>query len=48
MLDQRAAELGNDKVDRKGLSELLTEMALRLSNGPTLGLDLNPEEFESE
>jgi hypothetical protein len=48
LLDKRAAELGEEKVGRTGLSELLTEMALRLSNGPSLGLDLGPEEFEIE
>lgn len=38
-LDRSASELREEKVDRSTLSELLTEIALRLANDPLLDLD---------
>jgi hypothetical protein len=42
-LDRAAGELREDKVDRSALSEMLTELALRLSNDHSLiaGLDMD-------
>lgn len=47
-LDQAARELRDEKVDRSTLADLLTEIALRLSNGSALGLDLDSEDLKIE
>ena len=47
-LDIAAEELRGQKVDRSTMAELLTEIALRLSNDSALSLDLDPESLEIE
>lgn len=42
-VENAAEDLRSEKVDRSTLAELLTEMALRLSNDSALNFDLDPE-----
>lgn len=43
-LDRVAQELGNDKADRAALSELFTEMAMRLTNDDAFKLNLETDD----
>lgn len=48
MLEQTAQGLQDAKIDRAGLSELFTEMALRLTDGAALKLSLESEDLTNE
>jgi hypothetical protein len=47
-LDRVAQELGEDKADRAALSELFTEMAMRLTNDDALKLNLERDDSGDE
>ena len=47
-LDRANQELRSDKLDRATLSELLTEMAMRLTDEGAMKLGLEPENLENE
>ena len=48
LLDQATRELRTDKLDRAALSDLLTEMALRVTNDTAMSLDLRKEDLAGE